>query len=463
MSRVFRDLKSEHATAIFRLGLPIILGQLGVIVVGFVDNIMVGQYGTAELAAASFVNNFLNLAFILGMGFSYGLTPLVSAAVASHNGQLKTLLKSSVVLNVLVGIVLTGVMGLFLWRVEWLAPPKELLHLIRPYYFIHLVSIIPLMVFNAYKQFVDGLGMTKVGMQAVLLSNVVNVILNWLLIFGSWGCPELGLIGAGIGTISARLFSLAYMVVAVSSRRSVHDVFVRTNSQVGRVDRGTMKRLFDLGAPSGMQMGLESGSFSVAVIMVGWIGATALAAHQVINTLSTLGFMVYYGLSAAVTIRVGHFYELKHTDAIRGTIRSGLAMHGVIALALMVFLFAFRSIIGYLFTQDEAVVSLVSALCIPVCLYQVGDVLQILFSNALRGMQDVRFTARAAFFCYIGMIVLVAYPLGFVFDFGVVGIWFAFPVGLTSLGVLLLMRYRRVLSKLESSTAPFDRPDSVRP
>lgn len=461
MNNILADLKSNHTKAILKLGLPIMLGQLGVIIVGFVDNIMVGQYGTAELAASSFVNNFLNLAFILGMGFSYGLTPLVSGAVASNNGQLKTLLKSSMVLNLAVGILLTIVMGFFLWKVEWLAPPTELLPLIRPYYIIHLVSIIPLMAFNTYKQFSDGLGLTRIGMQAVLLSNVVNIVLNWLLIFGSWGCPELGLIGAGIGTLSARLFTLIYMMMAVNRRKKVKALFESTNSLTGGVSRKTIKRLFEIGAPSGIQMGLESGSFSIAVIMVGWLGATALAAHQVINTMSTLGFMVYYGLSAAVTIRVGHFYELRMPDSIRKTIRSGLLMHGIIAGTLIVFLLTFRHVIGYAFTKDEAVISLVATLCIPVCLYQVGDVLQILFSNALRGMQDVRFTAWAAFFCYTGLIVLVAYPLGFIFNLGVVGIWFAFPIGLTTLGVLLLLRYRKVLKRLESNTQESDHQATV--
>lgn len=462
MKSILSDLKNEHARAILRLGMPIMLGQLGVIVVGFVDNIMVGRYGTAELAASSFVNNFLNLAFILGMGFSYGLTPLVSGAVASANGRLKTLLQSSLVANLLVGIVLTLIMGLFLWRIEWLAPPTELLPMIRIYYIIHLVSIIPLMAFNTYKQFVDGVGLTQIGMKAVLLGNVINIILNWLLIFGHWGFPELGLTGAGIATLTARLFALAYMVIATTYHHKIKAIYTATYSERGQVDRLTLKRLFALGTPSGMQMGLESGSFSIAVIMVGWLGATELAAHQVVNTLSTLGFMVYYGLSAAVTIRVGHFYELRRPSEIKQTIRSGLTMHAVIAGTLMIALVAFRHLVGYAFTQDREVIRLVSMLCIPVCLYQVGDVLQILFSNALRGMQDVRFTAMAAFFCYTGMIVLVAYPLGFILNLGIMGIWFAFPVGLTTLGLLLLWRYRGVVRKLETTARVDDdlSPDS---
>lgn len=451
MGKFLAHLRDEHGRAILRLGMPIMMGQMGVIVVGFVDNIMVGRYGTAELAASSFVNNFLNLAFILGMGFSYGLTPLVSGAVASANGRLKTLLRSSLVANMLVGLLLTAVMGFFLWKVEYLAPPQELLSLIRPYYAIHLASIIPLMAFNTYKQFVDGLGLTRIGMHAVLLSNILNIGLNWLLIFGHLGLPEMGLMGAGVATLSARLFTLVYMMVAVARHRRIRALYVTTHSEVGGVDRGTMRRLFALGTPSGMQMGLESGSFSIAVIMVGWLGATELAAHQVVNTLSTLGFMVYYGLSAAVTIRVGHFHELRQPDKIRGTIRSALMMHGVIAGTLMIALFGFRHVVGYIFTEDEAVISLVARLCIPVCIYQVGDVLQILFSNALRGMQDVRFTAIAALFCYTGMITLVAYPLGFIFGFGVTGIWFAFPVGLTTLGLLLVWRYRKVMERLEHS------------
>lgn len=440
-------LTNTHARAIWKLGTPIMLGQLGVIMVGFVDNIMVGHYGTAELGAASFVNNFINIAFVLGMGFSYGLTPLVAGSYASGDGRLKTLLKSSIVANLLVGVLLTLVMGLFLWKLEWLGQPAELVSLIVPYYTIQLLSIIPMSLFNAYKQFVDGVEQTHISMQSILYANVLNIVLNYILIYGKLGLPELGLTGAGIATFISRITSLVILLVAVHGTRRFRQIFEVGRSRVGHVSREALKKLFGLGVPSGMQMGLESGSFSIAVIMIGWLGTVPLAAHQVTNTLSTLGFMMYYGISSAVAIRVGHFFELKDKEGIRITVRSGLAIHALLAVSLVVTLLLFRYQVGRIFVSDEAVIALSAQLCLLLCLYQPGDVLQILYSNALRGMQDVKFTAVAALFSYGVMTVLMGYLLGIRMGMGVIGVWLGFPLGLTTLGLLLLGRYRWVMKR----------------
>ena len=444
-------LTNDHAKAILKLGTPIMLGQMGVILVGFVDNIMVGHYGTAELAAASFVNNFINLAFILGMGFSYGLIPLVSGAYASKNGRLKTLLKSSIVANIVVGILLTLVMGFFYWKIEWLDQPRELLPLIRPYYLIHLVSIIPLMIFNAYKQFGDGVSQTTVSMKAILISNAVNILFNYLLIYGAFGFPELGLIGAGLATLLSRFVMLGILLWAVHRTKRFRTIFSESGSDTGRVEKAALSDLTRLGIPSGMQMGLESGSFSIAVIMIGWLGAVPLAAHQVVNTISTLGFMVYYGLSSAVAIRVGYFYELRKERAIENTVKSALALHFALALVLIVVLLIFRNQVGQIFTTDEAVLALVSQLIFILCIYQPGDVYQILYSNALRGLHDVKFTAWAALFSYAVMTVGAGYLFGIFLGYGVMGVWSGFPIGLTTLGLLLYLRYRYVLKKLPLS------------
>lgn len=441
-------LTTSHAKSILKLGIPIMLGQAGVILVGFIDNIMVGHYGTGELAAASFVNNFVNLAFILGVGFSLGLTPLVAGSFASGNGQLRILLKSSVVCNLLVGIILTLFISFFYWKLEWLNQPAELIPIIKPYYLIQILSIIPLMLFNAYKQFVDGLGCSMTGMIAVLLSNIINVILNYFLIFGKCGVPELGLLGAGIATLTARIISIIILICVVHRSKKFNVLFLESKSFMGQVSIKAMRRLFSLGTPSGLQMGLESGAFSIAVIMVGWLGPIPLAAHQVANTISTLGFMIYYGLSSAVAVRVGYFYELKDKESIRESVRSGLALHFALAGALVIFLLLTHKFIGYLFVKDEEVIQLVSGLCIILCIYQFGDVLQILYSNALRGMQDVRFTAGAAIFSYIIMTILVSYILGIKLEYGVEGIWWGFPIGLTTLGVLLYWRFKKIIHRI---------------
>lgn len=441
--------QGNHTSEILKLGTPIMLGQMGVILVGFIDNIMVGQYGTQELAAASFVNGFINIAFVFAMGFSYGLTPLASGSFATHNGKLKTLLKSSTLLNLLMGLLITLAMWICLVNIHWFKQPEELLPLIKPYYTIHLVSIVPLIIFYGYKQFVDGTGNTKVGMMAIIISNVINIIFNYLLIFGKLGFPELGLIGAGLSTFLSRLVMLAILIFTVHSTKRFKSIFEVNRATTGKIERDALQRLGKIGMPSALQLGMETASFSIAVIMVGWIGTIQLAAHQIVNTVSTLGFLMYYGMSAAVMIRVGRFYELKETKEIKGVVQAGFKIQIIMALILMAFLLLFRRQIPKIFTSDIEVIELAALVIFPLTAYQISDVLQILFSNALRGLQDVKFTAWAAAFCYLGLTISMAYVFGFVLDYGIVGIWSAFIAGFSILSALLIYRYRKVLRKLE--------------
>lgn len=440
---------SKHTHQILQLGYPIMLGQMGVILVGFIDNIMVGRYGTSELAAASFVNGFINIAFVFAMGFSYGLTPLVSGSFATGNGQLKSLLKNSLLLNLIVGLLITLVMWICLENLHWFDQPEHLLPLITPYYTIHLISIVPLIIFYGYKQFVDGVGLTKVGMRAIISSNVINILLNYLLIFGKFGFPELGLIGAGLATFTSRSVMLLLLIYEVHYTERFRQIFSINKAISGFINRDTMRQLTTLGIPSAMQLGMETASFTIAVIMVGWIGALELATHQIVNTVSTLGFLMFYGMSAAVMIRVGHYYELKKPQEIRHVVKSGFIIQITMVAILVIFLLLFRKQIPMLFTVDQEVIHLASIVIFPLAAYQVTDMLQILFSNALRGMQDVKFTAWAAAFCYIILTVSVAYLFGFTLGWGILGIWSAFLVGFTSLAILLIYRYRKVLDKLE--------------
>ena len=440
---------SRHTKEILKLGYPIMLGQMGVILVGFIDNIMVGRYGTSELAAASFVNGFINIAFVFAMGFSYGLTPLVSGSYATANGHLKSLLKNSIFLNIIVGLIITLIMWVCLLNIHWFGQPTELLGLIRPYYTIHLISIVPLIIFYGYKQFVDGVGLTKIGMSAIILSNLINIIFNYLLIFGKFGFPELGLLGAGLSTFISRLMMLGILIYEVHGTKRFKHIFETNKSTHGIINREMLQRLSGIGMPSALQLGMETASFSIAVIMVGWIGTLELATHQIVNTVSTLGFLMFYGMSAAVMIRVGHFYELKKSDEIRGVVKSGFKIQLSMALSTIVILLIFRNYIPRIFTTDESVIKLASIVILPLAAYQVTDMLQILFSNALRGMQDVKFTAWAACFCYLILTMSAAYLFGFTFKWGIIGIWCAFFVGFTSLALLLIARYFRVLKQLE--------------
>ena len=331
----------NHYKETIRLGVPIMLGQLGIIIVGFADNIMVGHHSTQELAAASFVNNFFNLAFIFGMGFSYGLTPIVGRLFAQKQyAEVGATLKNSLAINFIVGILLSLCMLFLLFNLDWLNQPKELYPYIIPYYILQLFSVVFTMLFNSFKQFSDGTTDTLTPMYVMLSANVVNIIGNYFLIYGHGGFPELGLTGAGISTLFSRILTLAAFCW-LFCRRKKYAEYVKGFKQ-SVINRESIRNLVRLGLPVGFQMGVETGSFSLSVIMMGWIGSTALAAYQVGGVITTLGFMLYYGIGAAVSIRVSNFNGSRNNQEIRKAAQAGFVIINTCALLFIAFLHTYR-------------------------------------------------------------------------------------------------------------------------
>lgn len=433
----------EHYRETVRLGVPIMLGQLGIIVVGFADNIMVGHHSAQELAAASFVNNFFNLAFIFGMGFSYGLTPIIGGLFAGEAYRdIGETLKNSLFINFIVGVALSLCMYFLLLHIPWLDQPEELMPYIRPYYTLQLFSVLFAMLFNSFKQFSDGTTDTVTPMWIMLSANVLNIIGNYFLIYGHAGLPEMGLTGAGISTLASRILTfVAFYGLFIGHRRYRK---YREGFRKGTINRIRLSNLIRLGLPVGLQMGVETGSFSLSVIMMGWLGETALAAHQVLGVITTLGFMVYYGIAAAVTIRVSAFKGWKDWVNVRRASFAGLHLILAMGITVIGLILVFRTRMGYLFTPEEGVVQMVSLLAWSAVLYQFGDGIQILFANALRGISDVKYMAWMAFVCHFGLALPIGYLCGFVWHAGAMGVWCGFPVSLTTLGFLLWRRFNRL-------------------
>lgn len=432
-----------HYKALFFLGLPIVIGQLGVIVLGFADTLMVGHHSTAELAAASFVNNLFTLCIIFSTGFSYGLTPIVGAFYGNRRfAEAGQALRCSLVVNVLVSLLLTLIMAILYFFIDRLEQPEELLPLIKPYYLVLLASLAFVMLFNGFKQFTDGITDTKTAMWILLFGNALNIVGNYILINGKLGVPELGLLGAGISTLFSRIVMvLIFAVIVLRSRR-----FIRY--RIGFLRWGWSKPLFKqlnaLGWPVGLQMGMETASFSLSTIMVGWLpsGKIALASHQIMLTISQFTFMIFYGIGAAVAVRVSNF---KGQDDMQNVRRSAYAGYHLIlctGVVLLSIVFSLRDYLGGWFTDSAAVTTAVSALFLPFLIYQFGDGLQIAFANALRGISDVKPMMLIAFVSYFVISLPVGYLCGFIFGWGLTGVWMAFPFGLTTAGLLLWMRFR---------------------
>ncbi|MCD8292839.1 MAG: MATE family efflux transporter [Prevotellaceae bacterium] len=432
----------KHYKPLFLLGLPIIIGQVGNILIGFADTLMIGHHSTEELGAAAFVNNLFILCFISGMGFSYGLTPVAGSLYGKGKPvRAGSALKCSLAANAFEGLLVTLVMTLLYCNVERLGQPEELIPLIKPYYLLQLVSLIPLMLFNGFKQFTDSITDTKTGMWVLLGGNALNIAGNYLLIYGKCGLPQWGLTGAGVSTLVSRLaFTIAFAIVLWRGRRYRR---YRAGFLHKGWPQGMFRRLNALGWPIALQMGMETASFSLSTIMVGWLGTTALAAHQIMLTIAQFTYMIYYGMGAAVAIRVSNFNGAGDRKNARRSACAGFHLILMMAAVLLAVIFLLRGRMGAWFTHDAGVSAMVVSLFIPFFLYQIGDGLQINFANALRGISDVKPMMYIALIAYFFISLPVGYIGGFVLHRGLPGIWMAFPFGLTSAGLMFWWRFRR--------------------
>ena len=425
-----------------RIGVPIMMGQMSFIVMGLADTLMVGHYGTNELAAAGFVNNIVALLIVGGMGFSYGLTPIVGALFgAGRVHSIAGKLKNGIFACSGIGLLMMVLAGLLLTGLPWLGLPSELLPLMRPYLLTLLLSLLPLMVFNAYKQFSDGIQDTSMPMWIMLIANVLNIFGNWLLIFGHFGFPELGLFGAGLATLLSRILQLVLMAGVFHLTK--HYRLYREDFRKTSITKADQRELHRMGWPVALQLGMETASFSFSALYVGWLGATALAAHQIMITISQLFFMLYYGLSAAVAVQVSYYRGAGEVEETRKVAASGLHLCWLIAFCEGLPLFLLRDKVGLLFTNNTEVVCLVAMMTIPFLLFQFGDALQSTYANALRGMARVKPMIWIAFVAYIIISLPLGYIFGFVCGWGLVGVWMAFPFGLTSAGLLYYREFRR--------------------
>lgn len=437
----------SHYGATLRLGLPIAVGQLGVIIMGFADTMMVGRYSTEALAAASFANSVLNLCTFMLMGYSYGLTPWVSAHYgAGRLARAGGVLRRGLVCNVLFALLLVAGLGAVYVFLPHMGQPVALLPLIRPYLLCLALSLPFVAAFNALRQFTDGLTHTATAMWALLGSNALNVVGNYLLIYGPGPLPEWGLTGAGVSTLLSRMVMAAALgVVVLRSRRYAP---YRRGYRAASCHLAALRRVHAQSWPIGMQMGMESGAFTFTGIMAGWIGAVDLAAFQVMVTVGTLGFLLYYSFGAGVSIRVAAFVGTQSWQQVQQATRAGVViLLGMACLSSLTFVLGGRWLIS-LFTTDAAVLGLCLSLIPPLVLYQLGDAMQICFANALRGTAHVQSMMWIAFVSYLVVNLPMAYVLAFSLGLGSMGLFLAFSAGLFTAALLFARQYYRVVRRL---------------
>ncbi len=431
----------SHVKALASLGVPIMIGQFGIIIQGVLNTVMVGHYTTSALSAAGFVNNVMVLALVFVTGFAFALTPVVGVFHAKGEyDKVGRALKSGLWTNFFLAFPVVGAMLVLYANLSRLGQPEELLPLIRPYFLLLLAGLPFQMLFDGFKQFADGIGDTKVSMWLLLGANVFNVGSNFLLIYGIGPFPEMGLLGAGISTtISRGIILLIFCYLFFGTKRYAA---YRKGFRM-KTDWKLYLKLNKMGVPISLQLTMETAAFSLTAVMMGWLGADALASHQIMLNVSTIGFQLYYGIGSAVAIRIAHFHGQGDQVNIKRAAFAGIGMVWTIGVIISIAMYTCRYAFPTLFTDDTVVAEMVVALVIPFMLYQYGDGAQIILSNALRGLEDVRPLTWIAFLSYFVISLPVGYLFAFVWKMGSPGLWFAFPVGLYVAALLYYLRFRR--------------------
>jgi MATE family multidrug resistance protein len=430
--------------------------MLGHTFVGFVDNIMVGQLGTAQLAAVSLGNSFIFIAMAIGIGFSTAITPLVAEADAEDDAvKAKSAFKHGLFLCTVLGIGLFLLVLLCKPLMYYMDQPEEVVAYAIPYLELVALSLFPLIVFQGFKQFADGLSMTRYPMYATLIGNVINVVLNYILIFGKFGFPELGIVGAAYGTLISRFVMWFYLWWLLRGKEKSKNLV--TNIKLFVLNSSMIQKILSLGFPSAMQMFFEVGIFTAAIWLSGTLGKNPQAANQIALNLSSMTFMVAMGMGAAVMIRVGNqkgFKQFKELRRIAFSIFLLTALfEGVFAICFLLFREEFPKLYVDMndvtnYVDNREVIAIASKLLLAAAIFQISDGIQVVVLGALRGMQDVWIPTLICFISYFVIGLPVSYYLGKADAFGSFGIWLGLLAGLSVAAILLFLRFNYLTNKL---------------
>ncbi len=424
-----------------KIALPLIISNISQIGLGLIDSAMIGAVDYRQLAASSLVLNVISIPQVVGMGMAISISPL--AAIA--NGQKNVFQASKVLFN---GVLLSSVFAVFL-AVTLVSSRNLLFHLGQdndvarlalPFFKLLSLSLIPMLIFTSVKQFCDGLEFTKTAMTLSLISLPLNAGINWVLIYGRFGFPRMELAGAGLGTLITRCLIATTLVIIVLNHR-IFVPYIQLRKTAWKMDAKTWKELLQIGIPTSMQYGMEVAAFAVSGIMIGWLGATSQAAHQIALNLATATFMAASGLALGGSIRVANAYGRNERQQLRNIGVSNIAGGLVYGLICAVSFIVLRNRLPVLFTNNAAVASVSSSLLVFAALFQISDATQSIGVGLLRGMKDVRTPTLFVAIAYWLIGIPVGYFLAFRLHMGASGIWLGFVTGLTASSILLNTRF----------------------
>ena len=432
------------------------LTQLGASLVGLFDSIMVGHYATVDLAAVSFSNALFFTVMVFAMGALMGLTPLIgiqvgkisdttdnseeSTRLAESKNIISSLFQNGMLFTILLSIMTLILLGGCIPFLHCFGQDPAVVEVARPYFILIVISIVPFLFFTFFKQFLEGLGNTSVAMVITLVMNGINILLNWLFIYGNWGCPELGATGAGIGSLVARIGMPICFFVVMYFRREWKEYM--TSMRWSKFKASVIKELTKIGFPIGVQTLMETIAFTAAFIFIGWISKEALAAHQIANQICDMTFMVILGIGSATTIRVSHQLGANNLHGVR--MASNASIHLVLFINTIgaILMIGLRNQIPMLFTEDPEVIAIASKLVVLAGVLQLADGLQVVAASMLRGITDVKVPMFIALFSYTIVCISIGLFLAFPMGMGAVGIWIGFVVGLSVAAICLHIRFR---------------------
>ena len=433
-----------HVKTTFLIAYPVMLSQLGHILVGVADSMMVGALGAEPLAAVSLANSLISLGLMFGIGVSIAITPLVAAADGGDTSYAPSLIfRHGFVINTVAGFVLTGLLAASASVLPWFNQPPRVVELTIPYLIITALSLIPFMVFQTFRQYAEGLSFTRTAMVITLSANLLNVLLNYLLIYGYAGLPTMGLNGAGVATLIARWVMAGAMTLYVVRASWFRWSPLRLRS----LQQGLLRKMLRIGVPTGFQYIFEVGTFSFASIMMGWLGTQALAAHQIALNLAAISYMVATGLAAAATVRIGNQLGKRDFPNLRRVGWSALMMStALMSVSAGIFLM-FNDLLPTFYVDEVPVIDIAASLLVIAAFFQLSDGIQAVALGILRGMSDVKIPTLITLVSYWGVGLPIAYVLAFPMGWGPQGIWVGLLISLTVAAAWLVQRFRRLSSR----------------
>lgn len=442
LTTFFAKYKPYYADNL-KLAIPIVVSQLGHTLVHMADSVIVGHFaGTVQLAAVSLVNSLFMLVLVIGLGISYGLTPLIAQQNGSKNyDECGKLLSTSLIINILTGIFLYvfvhfGTLSI----IDHIGQSPDVVFYAKPYLNLLSLSIIPVMIFQTFKQFSEGLGFTKQAMYVSIWGNVINIVLGIIFVKGMFGLSPMGVKGVGLSTLIDRVVMALAMFVYVL--RSKHFKIYLQNFKITFIDKVRSIQIVKIGAPVALQYAFEISAFSGAAVLAGTIGTAQQAAHQIAINLASTTYMLGSGIASAATIKTGNnLGKSNFIDLRRSAIASYHVILAFMSITALIFILL-NSILPFIYTEDQVVIQIAAQLLIIAGFFQLFDGTQVVGLGVLRGIGDVNVPTIITFLSYWIIGIPLGYLFGFYFNLGVNGIWYGLTIGLLSASILLFIRFQ---------------------